>query len=118
LNYGHTFGHAFETAAGYGGWLHGEAVAAGMICASRLAERLGRIGPDVTLRQRNLLEKLGLPTDPEPWPAAQLLETMRSDKKAVAGRLRLVLPSRLGAVELVDNIAEAEVMAACAMGKR
>jgi 3-dehydroquinate synthase len=117
LNYGHTFGHAFETAAGYGGWLHGEAVAAGMICASRLAERLGRIGPDVTLWQRNLLEKFGLPTRPEPWPVAQLLETMRSDKKAVAGRLRFVLPSRLGAVELVDNIAEAEVMAACEMGK-
>jgi 3-dehydroquinate synthase len=69
LNYGHTFGHAFETAAGYGGWLHGEAVAAGMICASRLAERLGRIGPEVTQRQ-SLAEKLP-PTRPEPWPAAQ-----------------------------------------------
>src|SRR5262249_15665863 len=57
LNYGHTFAHAFETAAGYGGWLHGEAVAAGMICASRLAERLGRIGPDVTRRQQRLLER-------------------------------------------------------------
>jgi 3-dehydroquinate synthase len=111
LNYGHTFGHAFETAAGYGGWLHGEAVAAGMICASRLAERLGRIGPEVTQRQRVLLEKFGLPTRPEPWPVARLLTTMRSDKKTVAGRMRLVLPSRLGAVELVDNIAEADVLA-------
>jgi 3-dehydroquinate synthase len=114
LNYGHTFGHAFETAAGYGGWLHGEAVAAGMICASCLAERLGRIGPEVTQRQRVLLEKFGLPTRPQPWPVAQLLTTMRSDKKVVAGRLRLVLPSRLGAVELVDNIAEADVLAALA----
>src|SRR5262249_32463287 len=64
LNYGHTFAHAFETVAGYGNWLHGEAVAAGMICASRLAERRGLIGGDVTERQRRLLHQLGLPTRP------------------------------------------------------
>jgi 3-dehydroquinate synthase len=110
LNYGHTFGHAFETAAGYGGWLHGEAVAAGMMCASRLAERMGRIGADVTERQRRLLERFGLPTRPEPWPIAELLATMRSDKKAVAGRMRFVLPSRLGAVELLDNVMEGDVV--------
>ena len=51
LNYGHTFAHAFEVAAGYGGWLHGEAVSAGMVCASRLANRRGLIPPDVTERQ-------------------------------------------------------------------
>jgi 3-dehydroquinate synthase len=111
LNYGHTFGHAFETAAGYGAWLHGQAIAAGMICASRLAERLGRIGPDVTQRQRDLLTKFELPIQPEPWPAPDLIATMRSDKKTVAGRLRFVLPSRLGAVELVEDVPEAEVVA-------
>src|SRR5205814_4273582 len=51
LNYGHTFAHAFEAVGGYGAWLHGEAVAAGVACAARLAERLGRVGPDVTARQ-------------------------------------------------------------------
>jgi 3-dehydroquinate synthase len=111
LNYGHTFAHAFETAAGYGGWLHGEAVAAGMLCASKLAERLGRIGADVTQRQRDLLERFGLPTKPDPWPVADLLATMRSDKKAVAGQLRFVLPARLGAVELVGDVPEADVTA-------
>ena len=110
LNYGHTFGHAFETAAAYGGWLHGEAVAAGMICASRLAERLGRIDSEVTRRQQRLLERFGLPTRPEHWPVADLLATMRSDKKTVAGRLRFVLPSRLGAAELVDNVPETAVV--------
>src|SRR5262249_22175574 len=60
LNYGHTFAHAFETAAGYGGWLHGEAVAAGMVCASRLAERRGLIEHAVTERQRELPYQLGL----------------------------------------------------------
>jgi len=111
LNYGHTFGHAFETAAGYGRWLHGEAIAAGMLCASRLAERLGRIGPEVTQRQHSLLEKFGLPTRPEPWPVPDLLATMHSDKKTVAGQLRFVLPSRLGAVELVEDVPEGEVLA-------
>src|SRR5205823_6409179 len=76
LNYGHTFAHAFETAAGYGGWLHGEAVAAGMVCASRLAERHGLVGSDLTERQRRLLERFGLPTVPERWPVADLLKTM------------------------------------------
>jgi 3-dehydroquinate synthase len=111
LNYGHTFAHAFETAAGYGGWLHGEAVAAGMICASRLAERLGRIDPELTQRQRLLLERFGLPTAPERWPPDQLLATMRSDKKAVAGRMRFVLPCRLGEVAMLDEVPESEVVA-------
>src|SRR5262249_9460408 len=90
LNYGHTFAHAFETAAGYGAWLHGEAVAAGMVCASRLAERRGLVGRDLTERQAALLRRFGLPTRPEGWPAADLVATMRSDKKALAGRLRFV----------------------------
>ncbi len=110
LNYGHTFAHAFETAAGYGGWLHGEAVSAGMVCASRLAERRGLIGPDVTERQVRLLEAFGLPVAPQPWPAEALLATMRSDKKALAGRLRFVLPRRLGEVALFDDVPEADVL--------
>jgi 3-dehydroquinate synthase len=110
LNYGHTFAHAFETAAGYGAsWLHGEAVAAGMICASRLAERRGLIAPELTERQRRLLKKLGLPTAPEPWPVDDLLATMRSDKKALAGRLRFILPRRLGEVALFDDVPEEDV---------
>ena len=109
LNYGHTFAHAFETVAGYGNWLHGEAVAAGMICASRLAERRGLIGGDVTERQRRLLQQLSLPTRPESWPKNALLAAMRSDKKAIAGRLRLILPKRLGEVALFENVGEAEV---------
>jgi 3-dehydroquinate synthase len=107
LNYGHTFAHAFETVGGYGAWLHGEAVAAGMVCASRLAEKLGMIGQDVTARQVRLLERFHLPTAPKPeWPADALLDVMRRDKKAQAGRLRFVLPMRLGEVAVVDDVAE------------
>jgi 3-dehydroquinate synthase len=109
LNYGHTFAHAFETVGGYGAWLHGEAVAAGMVCASRLAQARGLVPPEVTARQVRLLEQFGLPTAPRGWPAEALLTVMRSDKKNVAGRLRLVLPRRLGEVALFDDVPEAEV---------
>jgi 3-dehydroquinate synthase len=109
LNYGHTFAHAFENVAGYGTWLHGEAVAVGMVCASRLAERLGRIDPAITQRQRRLLAALGLPVVPLAWNIDRLLEAMRGDKKTEAGRLRFVLPRRLGAVEIVRDVAESLV---------
>ncbi len=109
LNYGHTFAHAFETVGGYGAWLHGEAVSAGMICASRLAERIGLIGADITERQRRLLERFGLPVAPRQWPVEELLAVMRLDKKAVAGRLRFVLPRRLGEVATFEDVPEEEV---------
>jgi 3-dehydroquinate synthase len=109
LNYGHTFAHAFETVGGYGVLLHGEAVAIGMVCASRLAEKRGLIEHAVTERQRELLEAFGLPTAPRPWPLEDLIATMRKDKKALAGKLRFILPRRLGLVDLFDDIPEAEV---------
>lgn len=109
LNYGHTFAHAFETVGGYGAWLHGEAVAAGMHCAGKLAERRALIPPELTERQRQLLIRFGLPTAPRAWPIADLVAVMRNDKKAIAGRLRFVLPRRLGEVALFDDIPEADV---------
>jgi 3-dehydroquinate synthase len=107
LNYGHTFAHAFETAAGYGRLLHGEAVAIGMACAARLARLLGRIGDDVVARQDRLLAAFGLPTDPGaagPLASDELLPIMARDKKASGGRLRFVLPDRIGRVELVAGV--------------
>ncbi|HYH68116.1 MAG TPA: 3-dehydroquinate synthase [Urbifossiella sp.] len=110
LNYGHTFAHAFETVGGYGGWLHGEAVAAGMVCAARLAERHGLVGPDLGKRQLALLTALGLPTAPKrEWPADELIAVMRRDKKAAGGKLRFILPTRLGEVRLFDDVPEALV---------
>src|SRR5205085_1992988 len=109
LNYGHTFAHAFETVSGYGTWLHGEAVAAGMICAGRLAERHGLITHEVTDRQQRLLKQFGLPTAPKKWSVDDLVEAMRSDKKALAGQLRFILPRRLGEAALFDDVPETEV---------
>ncbi len=107
LNYGHTFAHAFEALVGYGELLHGEAVSIGMVCASRLAERLGRIDAEVTRRQIALLDALHLPTRVPTSPQLdnpRILDKMRLDKKTVGGSLRFVLPSRMGAVELVAGV--------------
>ncbi|MBN2215922.1 MAG: 3-dehydroquinate synthase, partial [Pirellulales bacterium] len=111
LNYGHTFGHAFETLAGYGTILHGEAVALGMVAAGRLARRLGRVDDRFVERQHHLLAQLGLPTEPPAMDRGKMIETMTHDKKAAHGRARFVLPTRLGQVELVDDVSEAEVFA-------
>ncbi len=112
LNFGHTFGHAFETLLGYGTMLHGEAVAVGMVCAARLAERLGRVDADVTTRLRNLLESLGLSTAVPRLAPQKILDAMMHDKKVQHGRLRFVLPDRMGHVELVGEIDAADVRAA------
>jgi 3-dehydroquinate synthase len=104
LNYGHTFCHAIETVTGYRRFLHGEAVAIGMVCASRLAELLGRIDARVTERQTQLLSHLGLPTSVPGLASDQLLAAMQHDKKTEYGHLRFVLPSRLGHVELVNGV--------------
>ena len=107
LNYGHTFAHAYETAAGYGTLLHGEAVAIGMARAARLARDLGRVSDDLVARQDRLLRGLGLPVDPPSGtdlPVETLLAIMGRDKKAVGGELRFVLPSRIGHVDVVDGV--------------
>jgi 3-dehydroquinate synthase len=112
LNYGHTFAHAFETVGGYGAWLHGEAVAAGMVCAMALSERLGRVTPDRGERQRRLLQAFGLPTSVKPeWDAESLLDVMRRDKKNVGGALRFVLPTADCRAELVAGVPEEAVRA-------
>ena len=109
LNYGHTFAHAIETTSGYGTYLHGEAVAIGMVLASRLAEALGRIDAAVTRRQESLLGLLGLPTALKGHDADGMLAAMQHDKKTEHGKLRFVLPSRLGHVEMVSDVAPAAV---------
>jgi len=112
LNYGHTFAHAYEALCGYGELMHGEAVSIGMIDASRLAVNLGRIDETVTQRQLDLLSSLGLPTElPKPvsFSADDVIDRMKIDKKTEAGKLRFVLPSRLGHVEVVTGVPESDV---------
>lgn len=97
LNLGHTFGHAIETATGYGTWLHGEAVAAGMVLAAELSQRIGDLGSDDVSRIRRLLRRAQLPLNPPPeMTTAQFRQHMAVDKKVSAGVVRLVLLRAIG----------------------
>jgi 3-dehydroquinate synthase len=110
LNFGHTFGHALETVTRYRRFRHGEAVGWGMLCAAWLAVEFGILPARDAERISHLVARVGpLP----PWPdvsAARLVETMRSDKKSRGGRLRLVLPTRIGHAETVEGVPEKLVL--------
>lgn len=103
LNFGHTFGHAIEHVAGYGSWLHGEAVAAGMCMAARLAVTEGDLRPRDQRRLEVLLAALGLPVNAGDLDAGALKRAMFSDKKNTRGRIRLILPRGLGRARLTGE---------------
>ena len=104
LNFGHTYGHAIEAAMGYGQWLHGEAVAAGMCIAARHSAILGWITQADVSRVVDLIARANLPTDKPPdLSIDDMLEHMRSDKKVLHGVVRLILLKRLGQAVIVDN---------------
>ncbi len=105
LNLGHTFGHAIETGMGYGAWLHGEAVAAGMVMAADLSRRLGWLNEAEVTRIRALIERARLPVQAPPvLTATRFRELMSVDKKVLAGKLRLVLLKQLGAAVITGDV--------------
>jgi 3-dehydroquinate synthase len=104
LNLGHTFGHAIETGVGYGDWLHGEAVAAGMCMAARLSVAQGWMTPEDERRVLDLIGQSRLPVrPPESLEADRIMELMAVDKKVLDGRLRLVLMHGIGASVVTDD---------------
>jgi 3-dehydroquinate synthase len=116
LNYGHTFGHAIETALGFGRWLHGEGVAAGMVLAARLSHRLGLIGAGEVKRIADILARADLPVAAPELGLERYLELMGHDKKVQGGRIRFVLLERIGAATVsgeVPRAALADVLADC-----
>ena len=111
LNLGHTFGHAIETAQGYGSWLHGEAVAAGMVLAADLSARLGNLSSQDVGNIIALLQKAKLPVSPPSMTVEQFLMLMSVDKKVLDGQLRLVLLKQIGEAYVTSDISEADVRA-------
>jgi len=103
LNFGHTFGHAIEAAMGYGQWLHGEAVAAGMALAARLSASHGSLPAQDARRIVRLLSVLGLPVEPPAIATAEWLEHMGRDKKNEGGRVTLILLEALGRAAVVRD---------------
>ncbi len=109
LNYGHTFGHVIENLCGYGKWLHGEAVAMGMVAVGQLAVQRGLWKQTEANRQKKLIEKAGLPTK---WPKLEIesvIGSLQGDKKVKDGKISFVLPLRIGDVKILNNISNHEI---------
>ncbi|KQW51698.1 MULTISPECIES: 3-dehydroquinate synthase [unclassified Roseateles] len=114
LNFGHTVGHAIEAGLGYGKWLHGEAVACGMVLAADLSARMGLTPAAFVDRLRVLIERAGLPVQPPKLGTERYLQLMRVDKKAESGAIRFVLIESLGQAGLhaVPDAVIADMLAA------
>jgi 3-dehydroquinate synthase len=104
LNFGHTFGHAIETLTGYRRYLHGEAVAIGMVMASDLSARQGLLPWAQALEIRQLLASFALPVIPPPLSSPDMIQAMGADKKVLSGKLRLVLAEAIGRVGVTEEI--------------
>ncbi len=97
LNYGHTFGHAIEAAVGYQGWLHGEAISAGMVMASNLSSAMGALSDQTVQRIKKLFQAFSLPIEPpSSMTTTQMKELMLHDKKTINAQVRLILLRELG----------------------
>ncbi|WP_086479543.1 3-dehydroquinate synthase [Oceanospirillum sanctuarii] len=119
LNLGHTFGHAIETEQGYGQWLHGEAVATGMLMAADLSQREGWLTSEDCSRIKKLLEAFDLPViPPADMSADTFIGHMLVDKKVLDGNLRLVLMESLGQAVVTDRFAEANLQQTLIAGKK
>jgi 3-dehydroquinate synthase len=109
LNLGHTFGHAIETAQGYGNWLHGEAVGVGMMLAAEMSKRKGWLAQDDLDMLKAMLERGGVPVNPPPMTQQQFINLMAVDKKVIDGQLRLVLLKSIGEAIVTSNVSEQEL---------
>lgn len=118
LNFGHTFGHAIEAGLGYGEWLHGEAVGAGMVMAAQLSLRLGLLGDAQAGRLESTIQAAGLPVRGPAWPAQRYVELMSVDKKAERGTPKFVLLQGLGSacVQRAPDDAVVATLLACTQG--
>ena len=116
LNLGHTFGHAIETGMGYGNWLHGEAVGAGMVMAADASRRMGWLSEADVTRTRDLIRAAGLPDVAPDLGVETYLEFMGHDKKVESGKLRFVLLKKLGEATVTSDLPQAalsETLRAC-----
>lgn len=105
LNLGHTFGHAIEAEQGYGVWLHGEAVATGMVLAAKLSVAMNLLEVSELRRMEKLIEAFDLPIiAPQNMGFAEFIQHMRRDKKNIAGKLRFILPTAIGQSEIRDDV--------------
>jgi 3-dehydroquinate synthase len=106
LNYGHTIGHALEALTHYKKYIHGAAVAIGMVYASRIAVNMGLTNETVPMRQISLLKRLEMPTGNREFKPDDIIKTLYLDKKTIKGKLRFVLPTKIGEVIISDKVTD------------
>lgn len=110
LNFGHTLGHAIESLTGYSRFIHGEAVAIGMVRAAELSHSMGKCSKEVPRRLEALLKNLGLPVEmPELDPTA-VIESLYHDKKTMDNKIKFILVKEIGSIEIVEQVPESEIL--------
>ncbi len=110
LNFGHTLGHAIESLTGYSRFIHGEAVAIGMVRAAELSHSMGKCSEKVPQRLKALLMKLGLPVEMPDLDSSAVLESLYHDKKTTDHKIKFILVKEIGSIEIADQVSEAEIL--------
>ncbi len=110
LNYGHSFGHVIENLCGYGEYLHGEAISIGMKIAGDIAKEKNLWLKEDALRQNNLIESYGLPTKPPKIKKNEVIKILMGDKKVRNGKMRFILPRKIGEVDIFNDIEESQFL--------
>ena len=110
LNYGHSFGHVIENLSGYGKYLHGEAISIGMRIAGQISFEKGLWNIDELVRQNNLLKSYDLPVEIPKFKSNEIMKILMGDKKVKDGKMRFILPTRIGEVGIYENIKESEFL--------
>ncbi len=110
LNFGHTFGHAIESLTEYARFVHGEAVAMGMARAAQLSHSVGKCSEEVPKRLEALLKNLGLPVDMPGLDSSAVMESLYHDKKTMDHKIRFILVTEIGSIEIVDQMPEEEIL--------
>ncbi len=110
LNFGHTIGHAIESLTKYSRFIHGEAVSIGMVCAALLSHSLGKCSDETPRRLKALLKNLGLPVDMPELDSSAVIESLYHDKKTMDRKIKFILVTEIGSIEIADQIMETEIL--------
>ncbi len=110
LNFGHTLGHAFEALTGYSRFVHGEAVAIGMVHAAKLSQQLGKCNEDIPIRLSKLVSKCGLPVDRPDLDPEAIIDSLYHDKKTMNNKIKFILVKEIGVVEIADDMPKEDIL--------
>ena len=110
LNFGHTFGHAIESLTEYSQFVHGEAVAIGMVLAAQLSHSIGKCSEQVPMRLEALLKNLGLPVDMPVLSSSDMIASLYHDKKTMDHKIKFILVNKIGSIEIINHVSEAEIL--------